>query len=252
MSPSKLFFFTLLAALAVMYSECFTSRISQPVAFIPASTEFYTPFSLTSSSRVKRVLSMASTSVPLKPPKKGYEPKWKKKATLAEAEGKKADFAEIGLKGTIPVVFKQGNSTKMTVARPGQLVRDVATQAGQFIKYGCGKGECGTCEALCNGEWIRPCSCYVPDLAPGEEYVIQVKQVKSKAISGGKFYSVRSFFVGFWNNLLGMIGMVLYRKAAKKSWDDRRAYEEMIKQKTLEKKLARLQQQPKPGGSLQP
>jgi len=83
--------------------------------------------------------------------KKGYEPKWKKKKTLAEevgAAGTDGNFDRVGIKGDIPVVFKQGNSTKMTMATRGQPLRDVATQAGQFIKYGCGKGECGTCEAL--------------------------------------------------------------------------------------------------------
>ena len=130
----------------------------------------------------------------------GLKTKWKKKATLAEKEGGigKLGFEDVGLKGTIPVVFKQGNVTKSTMARAGQPLRDVATQAGQFIKYGCGKGECGTCEALCNGQWIRPCSTFVPNLSPGEEYVIQVKEVKAKVVSSGKFYSFRSFILGFW------------------------------------------------------
>lgn len=70
----------------------------------------------------------------------GYEPKWKKKETLGGA-GVPKDFKDIGIKGTISVEFKQGNETKTTMAFAGQPLRDVATQAGQFIKYGCGKGE---------------------------------------------------------------------------------------------------------------
>jgi 2Fe-2S iron-sulfur cluster binding domain len=171
----------------------------------------------------------------------GYEPKWKKKETLAEQMGGPVkDLKEIGIKGTIPVVFKQGDVVKSTMAMPGQPLREVAIQAGQFIKYGCGKGECGTCEALVNGQWVRPCSINVPgDLLDGQEYVVQVKAVKNKAKSSGKFYSVRSFLFGFYNNVLGMVGMVTYKRNAKKNYLDRMEYEEMVRQKTLEKKRAR-------------
>jgi 2Fe-2S iron-sulfur cluster binding domain len=116
----------------------------------------------------------------------------------------------------------------------------VAIQAGQFIKYGCGKGECGTCEALVNGQWIRPCSVVVPaDWSPDMDYVVQVKSVKSKAKSSGRFYSIRSFMFGFYNNVLGMVGMVKYKRNAKKNWQERVEYEDLIRRKTLEKKLAR-------------
>lgn len=170
-----------------------------------------------------------------------YEPKWKKKETLAEQSGGPTkDLKEVGLVGSISVVFKQGNETKQTMALPGQPLREVAIQAGQFIKYGCGKGECGTCEALVNGQWIRPCSVSVPaDLPAGVDYVVNVKSVKNKAKSSGKFYSVRSFLFGFYNNVLGMVGMVKYKRNAKKNFDDRIEYEDLIRQKTMERKLAR-------------
>ena len=176
--------------------------------------------------------------------KKGYDPKWKKKATIAEKEGASAviDPTKVGLKGNIPIVFRQGNATKTTMAYVGQPLRDVATQAGQYIKYGCGKGECGTCECLVNGQWIRPCSTTVPAMPAGETYAIQVKEIKSKTVSSGKFYTVRSIILGFWNNLLGMVGFVKSRRAAKKNWDERREYEELIRQKTLEKKRKKLEQ----------
>lgn len=149
------------------------------------------------------VLMAASTEPPktLKPPRKGYVPKWKKKATLEELTGGTTDLTKKGLKGDIPVIFKQGNETKTTKAFAGQPVRDVAIQAGQFIKYGCGKGECGTCECLVDGQWIRPCQAVVPPMPVGQDYIIQVKVVKSKAVSSGKFYTAKSMVLGFWNNL---------------------------------------------------
>lgn len=167
--------------------------------------------------------------------KKGYDPKWKKKETLADKSGK-TDFKDIGLVGTIPVVFKQGNATRTTMAIVGQPLRDVATQAGQFIKYGCGIGECGTCECMMDGKWVRPCSTNVPPLAQGQELVVTVKGIKNKAVSSGKFYSFRSFFMGFWNNLIGMFGMVRFRRAAKKNWAERQEYENSIAARTAEKK----------------
>jgi len=175
----------------------------------------------------------------------GYVPKWKKKLTLAEeaelaSGGLGLDFTDVGLIGNIEVIFKNGNETKSTMAIAGQPLSDVATQADQFIKYGCGKGQCGTCEALCNGKWIRPCTETVPaDLPVGEAYVIQVKETKARAKSSGKFFSVRSFLMGFYNNLLGMVGFVRTRKAASKNWEDRQDYESMIEQKMREKKEAR-------------
>ena len=49
--------------------------------------------------------------------------------------------------------------------------------------------------------------------------------------------------MGFWNNLLGMFGFLKFRKNAMQNWNERKAYEELIAQKTLEKKLRRKQQQ---------
>mmetsp|Transcript_15078 Transcript_15078/g.41704 ORF Transcript_15078/g.41704 Transcript_15078/m.41704 type:complete len:252 (-) Transcript_15078:86-841(-) len=200
-----------------------------------------------SSANIRTELAMSTA-----PKKKGYDPKWKKKKTLAEqfeTDGPR-DLAEIGLKGNVKVLFKQGNETKTTMALEGQLLRDVASQAGQFIKYGCGKGECGTCACLVDGQWVRPCSAHVPAVPQGQDYVIQVKEVKSKTTSSGKFYSFRSFLMGFWNNLLGMIGFVKYRRNAKKNRSERKEYEDLILQKTLEKKAerARREQEGNQGG----
>lgn len=179
-------------------------------------------------------------------PKEGYVPKWKKKKTLADESGN-LDFSAKGIKGTVPVLFKQGDVTKSTMAMPGQPLRDVATQAGQFIKYGCGKGECGTCEAMCNGKWVRPCKDVVPvGLDPEEEIVVTVKDIASKTTSSGQFFSIKSFFMGFYNNVLGMVGFVKYRQNAKKNWEERQEYEELIRTLTLEKRKARLARQGHP------
>ena len=124
-----------------------------------------------------------------------YVPKWKKKETLADSAGDMSDDDK-GLIGTIPVVFKQGNETRRTLASPGQPLSFVAAQAGQPIRYGCKKGECGTCECMANGKWIRPCVESVPDWAPGQELVLNIKALKNKSKSSGKFYSVKSFFMG--------------------------------------------------------
>jgi hypothetical protein len=182
-----------------------------------------------------------NSNIPKKKKKGGYEPKWKKQATLAEKLAQEGNVAEaptdVGLVGTVSVVFKQGNVTKTTMAIPGQPLTDVATQAGQYIKYGCGKGECGTCESLCNGQWIRPCCETVP--ADQGELVIVIKTVKNKSKSSGKFYSVRSFLFGFYNNVLGMIGFVRTRKYAADNWKNRQDYEENLKNKIQEKRTAR-------------
>uniref|UniRef100_A0A7S2MJ24 2Fe-2S ferredoxin-type domain-containing protein n=1 Tax=Helicotheca tamesis TaxID=374047 RepID=A0A7S2MJ24_9STRA len=177
--------------------------------------------------------------------KGSYDPKWKKTLTIAEKQaletGKEMTEKEKGLIGNIPVVFKSGNETKTTLALPNQPLSDVAVQAGAFIRYGCKKGECGTCEALCNGKYIRPCVETVPaDLKQGQELVIQVKAIKSKRVSSGKFYTAKSVVMGFWNNLLGMVGFVKTRRAAKKNWEERQEYEDLIAKRTKEIKAERL------------
>lgn len=172
---------------------------------------------------------------------KGYTPKWKKKGTLAEEQGSVNDlgFENVGIKGTIPVVFKQGNDTRTSMAFAGQPLRDVATQAGQYIKYGCGKGECGTCECMVNGKWIRPCIATVPAMTTGEEYSVQLKAISAKSTSSGTFFSIRSFLMGFWNNLLGMVGFVKMRRAARQNWEERQTYEDRVAQRTKEIRAAR-------------
>jgi hypothetical protein len=214
---------------ALVILQCLT-RVHSFTAW--SSSSYRVGFWIPSSSPRSQSLFMAL------PIGKNYVPKWKKKATLAEELGKPVTASEVGLKGTVPVTFKMGNETRSTMASPGDPIRFVANQAGQFILYGCGKGECGTCEAMCNGKWIRPCVATVPNDVAGD-LVIVVKSVKSKRVSSGKFFTARSFVMGFWNNLLGMIGFVRDRRAARKNWNERREYEDLIAKRTLEKKMAR-------------
>eukprot|EP00804_Cyclotella_cryptica_P008605 CCRYP_007579-RA/>CCRYP_007579-RA protein AED:0.35 eAED:0.35 QI:0/-1/0/1/-1/1/1/0/206 len=196
-------------------------------------------------------MSSTEQEKPVYAQRKGYVPKWKKKATLAEVTGtKEVSASEKGLVGSIPITFQQGTGEAATLikttAMPGQSLKLVASQAGQYIKYGCGKGECGTCESLCNGKYLRPCVDAVPtDLTPDPntgEYaplVIQVKGTKAKVVSSGKFFSVKSFILGFWNNLLGMVGFVRDRRKARKNWQERMSKEDEIKRLTEEKKRKR-------------
>eukprot|EP00751_Fragilariopsis_kerguelensis_P001237 CAMPEP_0170817246 /NCGR_PEP_ID=MMETSP0733-20121128/39896_1 /TAXON_ID=186038 /ORGANISM="Fragilariopsis kerguelensis, Strain L26-C5" /LENGTH=277 /DNA_ID=CAMNT_0011176871 /DNA_START=81 /DNA_END=914 /DNA_ORIENTATION=+ len=210
-----------------------------------------------SSSLSKRITSSStgsSTSLPMaavvsgnKKKKVPYKPKWVKKQTLAESGGNVATLGEynVGLKGAIPVLFKQGNETITTKAWAGQPIRDVASQAGQYIQYGCGKGECGTCECMMNGKWIRPCVEAVPatDTTNGAQLVLTIKAGTAKKTNSGTFFSIKSFLMGFWNNILGMLGFVKFRKKADANWNERKEYETLIAQKTLEKKLLRQQQE---------
>jgi len=235
-SSSNLFH-VLLVAIACLA----LSKITCSSAFGSGTTARHSP--LFSSSAQSRT-SLASTAAPQQKgnKKKPYVPKWVKKGTLADTAGdiNSIGFAGVGLKGTIPVVFKQGNETKTSMAWAGQPIRDVASQAGQYIQYSCGKGECGTCECMMNGKWVRPCVETVPANALEKgELVLQIKAVKAKASSSGTFFSIRSFLMGFWNNILGMLGFVQFRKKAGENFDERKAYEDLVAQKVMQKKLAR-------------
>lgn len=191
--------------------------------------------------------------------KEGYVPKWKKLQTLADETGTGELAAEDkGLAGAVPIVFSQGKMKKgefveksriETSAMPGQPFKLVASQSGAFIKYGCGKGECGTCQSKCNGSYIKPCVDKVPiDLELDPEtgkyptLVIEVKGTRAKVVSSGKFFSVKSFLLGFWNNLLGMGGFVRDRRKAKKNYQDRIDNEDAIQKLTAEKKRKRAEE----------
>jgi len=212
-----------------LYSVVVTLLISYTYGFTPRISQQHTTIA-------HQTVSLHAVTSPEK--KKAYVPKWKKSQTLAEESGEnsKKNAKGTGLIGTIPVVFNQGDDTRTTMAIPGQPLSDVAAQAGQFIRYGCKKGECGTCQAMCDGEWIRPCVSKIPVLAAGEEYTVTFNAIKSKTTNSGKFFSVRSFFMGFYNNVLGMVGFVKQRRAARKNFQERVDIEMSIEDLAAEKR----------------
>jgi len=169
---------------------------------------------------------------------------WSRRATLAEKEGGSADLGleAVGIEGDIAVEFLQGNRTLRTMANVGQPLSAVAAQAGQFIKYKCKKGECGTCAVRVNGEWIRTCSVTVPYMPKGETYEIFVRGTMLEPKKASRFFSARSFFDGFRNNLLGMVGFVkegpLSRKG-KKVFNDRIEAERLLQEKVAARKAAK-------------
>jgi len=232
------------------------SRMMGSSAFgLGASTTRQSP--LFTSSATRQRISLLSTAAPQEKGSKTkpYVPKWVKKETLAESAGdvNSLGYSGVGLKGTIPVKFQQGNVTKTSMAWAGQPIRDVASQAGQYIQYGCGKGECGTCECMMNGKWVRPCVETVPATTVEQgDLVLRIKAIKAKTTSSGTFFSIKSFFMGFWNNILGMMGFFKWRKKASSNFDERRAYEDLVAQKALEKKLLRASQDAANGGNAAP
>lgn len=147
--------------------------------------------------------------------------------------------ASVGLEGTIPVVFEQGNETRRTMANPGDPLSAVAVQAGQFIKYKCGKGECGTCEVRVDGQWIRTCSVKVPPVAKGAEYKVFVRPNMKKTKKATRFFSFSSFLAGAKNNILGMIGFVKEGRQSKKAFDDRINAEKELMEKVKARKAAK-------------
>jgi len=249
--------------------------------------------------------SSALFSTASKSKKKGYVTKWTKKKTLAEEDGSSGGGDDVdsynkkGITGSIPVVFKarskkrkkkndndeaeedilMGSNSVTSTTFPGQPLRDVASQAGQFIPYNCKKGQCGACSSRIkvvspsgNNDnespkyvWVRPCVDIVPtsirlsspssvagdnkdsdDAATsgdGDVLVFEISETKSKIISSGKFFSAKSFLLGFWNNAIGMVGFVRDRRKAKRNWNERQEYEQLIVEQTLAKKRSRAKQQ---------
>lgn len=163
-------------------------------------------------------------------------PRWDDaRVTLAEETG-----ATLTLAGaTLPVTFIQGNSTRETLAFAGQPLSEVASQAGQYIKYKCGKGECGTCAVLVDGQWLKSCVAKVQ-----QPMTITVKaSMVAPSKKSSKFFSVKSFVSGFWNNLLGMVGFVRSGARSSNAFKERMAREADIAQRAAMKRAARLSSQ---------
>jgi hypothetical protein len=144
-----------------------------------------------------------------------------------------------GLAGAIQVRFKQGNATKMTRAEVGTPLSEVASQADQFIRYKCKKGECGTCEVQVNGKWVRTCVSTVPYVEDVFEVTVKPTMMKGQG-KASKFYSVKSFIMGWYNNILGMVGFVKTSATEGKNFRDRLDGEDEVARLVAERKAARL------------
>ena len=164
---------------------------------------------------------------------------WTHRATLAESGAGAGGSAFEGAAGTVEVVFSQGGQNLTTAALPGQPLAAVAMAAGQVVRYQCRKGECGTCEVHANGQAVRTCQTVVPALAAGEAYVVEVPLLKSKTKKASRFFSIKSFFAGFKNNLLGMVGFVRAGRKEKEAFNDRMSEEQRIKELVAAKKAAK-------------
>ena len=144
-----------------------------------------------------------------------------------------------GLAGAIQVRFKQGNATKMTRAEVGTPLSEVASQADQFIRYKCKKGECGTCEVQVNGKWVRTCVSTVPYVEDVFEVTVKPTMMKGQG-KASKFYSLKSFVMGWYNNILGMVGFVKTSATEGKNFRDRLDGEDEVARLVAERKAKRL------------
>ena len=146
----------------------------------------------------------------------------------------------VGLIGNIPVTFTQGNETLSTMAIVGQPLSEVAAQCGQYIKYKCGKGECGTCEVRIAGQWTRTCVTKVPHVAPGETFAVHVRGSMIKTAKSSRFYSFKSIIAGAKNNLLGMVGFVREGRKSKDAFKHRIDSEKELLEAAKARKAARM------------
>ena len=164
--------------------------------------------------------------------------------TLAETTGGVTAHGEkaVGLVGDVPVTFTQGNDTLSTMAIVGQPLSEVAAQCGQYIKYKCGKGECGTCEVRIDGQWTRTCVTKVPPVAKGETFAVHVRGSMIKTAKSSRFYSFKSIIAGAKNNLLGMVGFVREGRKSNANFKHRLDAEKELLEKAKARKAARLAQ----------
>mmetsp|Transcript_79963 Transcript_79963/g.193658 ORF Transcript_79963/g.193658 Transcript_79963/m.193658 type:complete len:227 (+) Transcript_79963:12-692(+) len=160
--------------------------------------------------------------------------KWEKQETAAPA----VDLSS-GIVGTIPVEFSHGNESITTMAFVGQELSAVAAQSGQYIKYQCKKGACGTCEVRVDGKWIRTCVSQVPYVDPGQTYKVQVKSSMKKAKSASGFYSFRSIFAGMKNNIVGMFGFLREGRKSQSRFEERIGGEDELMKLVAKKKAAK-------------
>eukprot|EP00441_Pelagodinium_beii_P026365 CAMPEP_0197664360 /NCGR_PEP_ID=MMETSP1338-20131121/58584_1 /TAXON_ID=43686 ORGANISM="Pelagodinium beii, Strain RCC1491" /NCGR_SAMPLE_ID=MMETSP1338 /ASSEMBLY_ACC=CAM_ASM_000754 /LENGTH=671 /DNA_ID=CAMNT_0043242977 /DNA_START=160 /DNA_END=2175 /DNA_ORIENTATION=- len=139
------------------------------------------------------------------------------------------------LLGDTPVVFQPQNV--MTMARVGQPLSEVASQADVFIRYKCKKGECKTCAVNIDGKWVCACQTKIESVAPGQHFGVRVRPVseKEKRASKAAFFSPESVKDGFFNNAFGMLGFVKEGIASDDDFEIRMARERRIQELTAKK-----------------
>lgn len=147
------------------------------------------------------------------------------------------------LLGDVPVVFQPQNVK--TMARVGQPLSEVASQADVFIRYKCRKGECKTCVVNIDGKWVSACQTKIPPRAPGEQFDVRVRPVSDahKHQEKAAFFSPKSIADGFMNNALGMAGFAQESAGADPDFQVRiereRAIEELVARRRAERKSLR-------------
>jgi len=141
------------------------------------------------------------------------------------------------LLGDTPVVFHPQNV--MTMARVGQPLSEVASQADVFIRYKCRKGECKTCAVNIDGKWVSACQTKIPHRAPNQPFEVRVRQLSTKAQSDEEkaaFFSPQSVYDGFFNNAIGMLGFAKEGLAADPEFVHRMEREKLIEELTAKAK----------------
>merc|ERR1719401_462249 len=139
--------------------------------------------------------------------------------------------------GDTPVVFQPQNV--MTMARVGQPLSEVASQADVFIRYKCRKGECKTCAVNIDGKWVSACQTKIEPQAPGQHFGVRVRPVTEaqKRKEKAAFFSPESIKDGFFNNAFGMFGFVKEGLAADDDFAVRMERERKIQERTKAKSM---------------
>ena len=128
----------------------------------------------------------------------------------------------------------------MTRAEVGTPLSEVASQADQFIRYKCKKGDRGRCEVQVNGKWVRTCVATVPYVEDNVfEVTVKLTMMKGQG-KASKFYSLKSFVMGWYNNILGMVGFVKTSATEGKNFRDRLDGEDEVARLGDRKEGARL------------
>eukprot|EP00913_Durusdinium_trenchii_P033001 g30894.t1 len=144
------------------------------------------------------------------------------------------------LLGDTPVVFQPQNV--MTMARAGQALSEVASQADVFIRYKCKKGKCKTCAVNIDGKWVSACQTKIPrQTESGKNFEVRVRQVSDahKMAEKAAFFTPKSFADGVVNNGLGTLGV---RREAEAFGADPDFQVRMEREKKVEELLAQRRQ----------